>query len=107
MSGHTPGPWRAVIDRSGEDGKVWYFPHVQINRSHRIIVNVGPTPEGLREEVWTNSMETCEANAYLIAAAPEMLEALRAVVELAGTPHRRVEMIRKVKAAIAKAEGSQ
>lgn len=87
MSGHTSGPWRqsevtpeAVL--SGRDQLVADCSH-----GHR------PPP---RDEV--------VGNARLIAAAPELLEALEYMVDALGfgTEHPSVELAR---AAIAKARG--
>lgn len=68
-SQHTPGPWLATL---GEiiDGRRRYFPLVRIPDCHgghdHIIVNAGG---------W--DMATHDANARLIAAAPDLLEALQ------------------------------
>ena len=87
---HTPGPWKAEISDI-------YFPSViigeftgirygdgsgsdeVIKREHKLVVNVGPCGEDLARGVSSNRMESCQANAHLIAAAPEMLEALEAI----------------------------
>lgn len=79
MSKHTPGPWH-LIDRDG------LFPSVLIgqfgipysdgsgnyDRCGQIAVN-GAAPGG--------PMELHIANARLIAAAPDMAEALRSILE--------------------------
>ncbi len=61
MAEHTPGPWR--VDRSD-----WGQPQ---------FINAGDTP---LVALWgyVSEKTTVEANARLIAAAPEMLEALKA-----------------------------
>ena len=73
---HTPGPW------------TWDCDHVETEASGHIVAHVyGQYP-------------TYEANARLIAAAPEMLEALKAVAIIRnGWP----EVFDQVDAAIAKA----
>jgi len=58
MTNHTPGPWKRLTD---EDGEIW----VIADDDHRYnIANM----EG--------SCKECHANASLIAAAPELLQAL-------------------------------
>ena len=79
MSAHTPGPWRitdrygVLTDQVGIDGRtvctVWAR-----QQGHR--------PSGVDTEPWPEG----EANARLIAAAPELLDALRAAVDLYGKP---------------------
>jgi hypothetical protein len=96
MSGHTPGPWKVQDDRT-TDGTFRVFPHE------------GPSICNLRHG-------EMEANARLIAAAPELLraceEALNALLDyvplleahgsVMGYGHA---VIVRLKAAIAKAEG--
>lgn len=93
MSGHTPGPWRA---------------NPGLNRWH--VVTTGK-PRG--QNICTLNTDRFEqqANAYLLAAAPELLAALKLAEELyqlgvlnaPGDLYERVHLARK--AAIAKAEG--
>lgn len=94
MSKHTSGPWRLVTTTTPG----------QFVREHRIrseddsmICEIGPVSQ--------------EANARLIAAAPEMLEALRLAIEQLEpvTKPKLIQLpeyaLRAVKDAIAKAEG--
>lgn len=99
MSKHTPGPWE--ID-SGM--------RTAINKGGKHVAMVSFYKDGTPNSV--DEIEH-EANARLIAAAPEMLEALKAVraaddthrlAEIPGMP-RIVRIV--VDAAIAKAEGPQ
>jgi hypothetical protein len=86
MSTHTPGPWRTrnVDDHMYLDADTWdAFARVVV------VVDDEPDPEG-------------EANARLIAAAPEMLEALKEAVDDLRGPAET-----KALAAIAKAEGRE
>lgn len=80
---HTPGPWHVYDSRFREvNGAIMDAAGNKVASAH------GPTTEEL------------EANARLIAAAPELLEALRrATALLAGGPTRDF-----CRAAIAKAE---
>jgi hypothetical protein len=83
---HTPGPWSVERDGNGELAIYAYRTHL----TH------GDSPL---------SLETREANARLMAAAPEMLAALReAYLSLECRHHTQVTTT-IVKAAIDKAEG--
>ncbi len=65
---HTPGPWGVA-----PNGKQVLAPHV-IQRDNVLVRKLsGATPEQV------------EANARLIAAAPELLDALRKVLEFDGS----------------------
>ena len=75
---HTLGPWRTA----GEQG-------VQI-RSERDQI----------AKVWTMRGNEWKANARLIAAAPELLEALQEMVEIAES---QGHIVKRARAAIAKA----
>lgn len=90
MSKHTPGPWKVAKPRkSYRDGNMMYGI-------------VGPECVSDYED-WGFT----EANARLIAAAPELLEALRNLVE-AATHHQADARaaLAKARAAIAKAEAA-
>lgn len=109
MSKHTPGPWRAnakpmgnpygVITEHGENEN-WSI----CNDGGRFIAAIKMQPEE-------------EANARLIAAAPEMLEALESALNVEGAARAGSQFIpayegldtgyhfEKVRAAIRKAKG--
>ncbi|MGZ9981521.1 hypothetical protein ACXXCT_08635 [Bordetella bronchiseptica] len=63
---HTPGPWKCQLAKSG---------------SGRLQVS-GPRGEQIAI-LWRSSKDTTEANARLIAAAPEMFEALSVLYAVA------------------------
>ena len=101
MSGHTPGPWSVQKhNRAGE-------PHyaLTVDSDTRLIAEVGASP--------TDSHD--EANARLIALAPEMIEALRCV--MFHLDHRpvlahRMDLVthderEKIRAIIRRAEGGE
>ncbi|MFU7027196.1 hypothetical protein ACM751_16295 [Pseudomonas aeruginosa] len=96
---YTPGPWAAVEDTCGSPVIVTYRDHqdpakwVPTNYSASISVGVGDHTESR-----THGNEW--ANAKLIAAAPELLEALVALVECEQTTP---ELWEAARAAIAKA----
>lgn len=88
MNKHTPGPWK-------------------ISRKGRIIYNIGPcTCDDYAGESW---LVVPEADANLISAAPELLEALElAVSEYEKLPHSLgydFTHLPAMRAAIAKAKG--
>lgn len=101
---HTPGPWIAA------KGAGWLVtrPNAQERREAAIAVGMTPavtivgTPYNWFDE------EESEANARLIAAAPELLEALKALVNNCADyePWQRPCLtFDNARAAIAKAEG--
>lgn len=65
---HTPAPWRVEGHRSG-------VPHGHII-SHGINSH-GDGPEGYVCDTWNSS----DADARLIAAAPDLLEALKGIID--------------------------
>lgn len=97
MQRHTPGPW-SIVRRDG----------------NRVDINSAPdeTPEwqGLAQ-VWVrmeDEAEDCEdglANARLIAAAPDLLAALKAAEHFIGAGYQPPELVDQISAAIRKAEG--
>ena len=89
MSKHTPGPWHVFKDSS------IYSKHADYT---------------LAEIVAGMTDEECDANARLIAAAPELLKALQAALDaLRGSAgFDEINNAKKqVKAAIAKATGEK
>lgn len=68
MSAHTPGPWTVEIEEYEENSGTITIPEI-----NRILHD----PEWAQEDEW----ELDVANARLIAAAPELLEACREALE--------------------------
>lgn len=112
---HTPQPWDAEIDPSGK-----YFPSVFLgpklkyrdnsgSMRAKVIVNEGPTPEDVASGYgFGSTMETCNANALLIAAAPDLLglaNGYRALLIKSGAENDGLLrlVLERVDAAIAKA----
>ena len=87
-SEHTPGPWRPLPAMDG---------HIE--------AKCGLIAKAYRDSIDADDLPV-EANARLIAAAPEMLEALEAIASplLRDIPHDVREIARAV---IAKATGEQ
>jgi hypothetical protein len=96
MSKHTPGPWETDRDNI-HTGQIAIIHHCLNNNWVEVWSPNWPIDEAEQE-----------ANARLIAAAPEMLEALRAawncILDLPGT-QAQVEATELVYNAIAKATG--
>jgi len=96
MSTHTPGPWH-FGDTAGPIG-------IAVDRSDC---------HGFRNHVWIAKNIATEADARLIAAAPDLLEALTyardeiamRVEEDGGDAYSVKKACRKIDEAIAKAEG--
>jgi len=96
---HTPAPWK--IERDRGDGKVI------------AISNPGDGWERLYVEVCSDDCdrEVAQANARLIAAAPDLLEALKAIKESAedgrDCPEWLLERLQDANAALRKATAVQ
>ncbi len=69
-SKHTKGPWEMEYDNYGNDS---YSEWIDIFTSHNTIAQVGRSRKMTEEN---------KANARLIAAAPELLEALKKLVPI-------------------------
>ncbi|HEY4136462.1 MAG TPA: hypothetical protein VGO34_14755 [Alphaproteobacteria bacterium] len=88
VSKHTPGPW-AIEHKNPFETFVRGAPNEEGSRYVVAIVHPGHD-------------NATEANARLIAAAPDLLDALKAVVAVAD---RKTDVFDQARAAIAKAEG--
>ena len=94
---HTPGPW-IIINKHYVGGKIY-----RVCASGAMICDVN-----LQGGIMGKSDEIPKANAHLIAAAPDLLEACKMVIEFSNDNniHRFLEIaIPKIEQAIAKAEG--
>ena len=105
MSGHTPGPWRAR-------GAVVFGPDID---GDPYLVAGSNAFAGAH---YSPKRDEAEANARLIAAAPEMYEALKrslAMMKLVAEDYsmggnyspKHIEILFSIRSAIAKAEGKQ
>lgn len=99
MSGHTPGPWQVR-----EWPHEWTIEHAYPAHSELAVLSKGSFDDPLPNE----------GNAYLMAAAPELLEAanrvLHEVFMNAGAPNsevRTTEALSILAEAVAKAEGRE
>ena len=105
MTAHTPGPWEYVPMLTASENHKGYF--VRAEKAARngkwALATVQPGDE---------DGKLGEANARLIAAAPELLEALqKAYLYINGgpgyTPENRMAAYHAARAAIAKATGEK
>lgn len=96
--GHTPGPW--AVDEDGDGYQI-------------VTQSKGMKPGECKDWIATVHPQTDEAehNARLIAAAPELLEALKELMHLHGPrgdfPNNAFRVQELVEKAIAKAEGRE
>ena len=86
---HTPGPWMAF-----EDGEVW-------NLDGNILICDTDLPSGFNASRKTYG----EANARLIAAAPELLEVCIELVYQAERKMKTPDIVEMAERALTKAEG--
>jgi ketosteroid isomerase-like protein len=93
MSAHTPGPW-TVADNN------------EVHCDAKTIAMVADLNWGQYRDAEDNGEAEFEANARLIAAAPELLEALKALTD-ADTDFTRAWAKEAARAAIAKATGEK
>lgn len=96
---HTPGPWRAQVEQST------YRLRIRVTATtpkpdRRYTVAVLTETSGTPEDV-----ATTHADAALIAAAPDMADAIRFCLVNAGGPP--VDMLSRLRAALLNATGEQ
>ena len=97
MSKHTLGPWEAS---EGYPSDIW---HVDMpSRGYSVVVSRA-------EEDWDMAGEEVQANAHLIAAAPELLDALETLLLSTERDDMnfRVRAMEAAREAIAKAKGGE
>lgn len=99
MSKHTPGPW-------------WFAQHDEFGRydvgngDAPMFRTIAPADSGPGEWSITDYRhDHQEANARLVAAAPEILEALKGLVSAVEAEGDAERMTERARAAISKAEG--
>ncbi|ACL06208.1 conserved hypothetical protein [Desulfatibacillum aliphaticivorans] len=103
---HTPGPW--VVERGdvGDETYIWTATDIVGADGFPVVSDTGLIPEGLAFKY-----ETTEANARLIAAAPDLLEALEDALKFLHGSHTKsvgpteMQLCDQMEAAIAKARG--
>jgi hypothetical protein len=108
MSAHTPGPWWPRMDGSGRWGVKTYRDKEESDPYANYGCEYGATIcGGIGDHTEKRTYGNGEANAHLIAAAPDLLEALEAALLLVdmSTSYRREDIAQQSRAAIAKAKG--
>ena len=85
----------------GNDGRSWEFTHTHIGQGEKIIAQV---QHQTKDSGWPHVHDVNEmwANARLIAAAPEMLDALKTLID--GIEHLDIHGAEYARQVIAKAE---
>lgn len=110
---HTPGPW--VVEHGLSSDPAKYTPGIDAVGENFTVILYGIKNEGEARGIRGRTDEEQEANARLIAAAPELLEALREVLKHEKwhaaaadevTPSARAA-IKRADAVIAKATGQE
>lgn len=96
---HTPGPWKVIIYDAGDVDYLSGAPSVVSDAHDCGIVHT----KGFVQQHWRSARGDAEihANARLIAAAPELLEAAQAALEWMDDP----ALIEQLTVAISKALG--
>jgi hypothetical protein len=97
MNKHTQGPW-VVMPKGFAKSGLWQAPTVYATDDELRYVAVCACADFANGANVTDNL----ANAHLISAAPDLLEALEAVVRVAD---RKTDEFDKARAAIAKAKG--
>ena len=97
MSGHTPGPWIAHMLGGGKGGPNSYYISTAIQDG--VMVNVA--------SAHANYGQPAGWNARLIAAAPDLLEALEALLVPLDGAIDAGGLVAKARAAVAKARGEK
>ena len=96
---HTPGPWAADMEPT-DDGQIYVYPakYPEYDNDRKDICDVHAY----------HGSEQRDANAALIAAAPELLEALNEIlhcIEMGAGDERWNAACEAARARVAKAEG--
>ena len=106
---HTPGPWRLTLEPTGLPGVNVRFC---IDTDYAINIAGGQSQEHLGGASGAIFEEECRANARLMAAAPDLLEALKSAERAMSNKRFAAEVLEHdsvvremIRAAIAKATG--
>lgn len=101
MSKHTPGPWRVIIDDTGGPFSGWPSVEAPDEIDAAVVLRAGFAQEFNQPF----SQREALANAHLIAAAPDLLKALKGMVDYVKNGNRYREHIDAAFEAILKSEG--
>jgi hypothetical protein len=110
---HTPGPWHiekraSEIQRDGKPVEYFAVAHTSLSRDSFVALGVAPVKLFFSVTGASSPNLEGEANARLIAAAPELLEALQRIIEFNDGEHGEpgvigCKAVEDARAAIAKA----
>lgn len=107
MSNHTPGPWHAA---TADEWRTASGEHAQWGRFDISAGSKDPTAENYYRVASVsnvNNSEQNQANAKLIAAAPDLLHALRDLVDvMTGRMDGETVALHNAMAALLKADGA-
>jgi len=100
---HTPGPWTVMIDDTGD--RPIAVPSIQAAPEYDCAIVHW---DGFWQEYWQSARGTKEmmANAHLIAASPDLLEAAEAVFGVSEASLLPKTILDALSGAIAKARGN-
>ena len=101
---HTPGPWKAVIASYSEDNLSWLACADVVTPRGATLVRFEGTQDYQKNDEY-------EANARLIAAAPELAEEVQTLLDViergTETPEDLEGIIENAKRVLAKARGEK
>jgi hypothetical protein len=105
---HTPGPWNAKLGQFdfGNDGER-YVVHRNEDHPHSQICIVASQIERNRKTPHDAEDQERDANARLIASAPDLLEALEYWIDIAQHDPKYAAWLGKARAALSKTKGTQ
>lgn len=102
---HTPGPWFPSWSMVGPHGEVIVISRCELDAKAKVVED--RFYDDAIIAVVTGEMKRAKEDARLIAAAPELLEALELVFKGHNTGGEFLDIINAVENAIAKAKGSK
>ena len=104
---HTPGPWAVHFDETGGYDCMSGSYAILCGEKWKEVAEVDQNQYGQKSCDWDFRSQEAEANARLIAAAPELLEALRVILDSVDAHKVRLDIyeLELARAAIAKATG--
>ena len=95
-SKYTPGPWKIQGERFLPP-YAWVIGHIEKNGERLVVASAWKTDDKIAS---TKDDETGQANARLIAAAPDMYSLLREMFD--GGPHLTKKLYNKIEACLEK-----